>query len=147
MPFVTFVKSFEEDREWVKYQIDSFNNFIDFGLQKIINEVGTLRVVQDSGDLKLKFGEVEIGRPIINEADGSTRAIYPNEARIRNLTYMAPVFVTITPIVSGVQEKAEKVHIGDLPIMVRSKVCMLSGLSEEELVEVGRTRTIRAATS
>ncbi len=137
MSFVTFVKSFEEEREWVKYQIESFNNFIEFGLQKIIDEVGTVKVVQDSGELKLKFGEVDIGRPYVNEADGSTREIHPNEARIRNLSYMAPVYVTITPVFSGVQEKSEKVHIGDLPIMVRSKICMLSGLDENELVKAG----------
>lgn len=137
MSFVALIKSFEEEKEWVRYQIESFNNFTDFGLQKIINEVGTVRVVQEAEDLKLKFGEVEIGRPVVNEADGSTRSIYPNEARIRNLTYMAPVYVTITPVFSGVQEKAEKVHVGDLPIMVSSKICMLSDLSDKEMVGVG----------
>jgi len=137
MSFVTLIKSFEEEKEWVRYQIESFNNFTDFGLQKIINEVGTVRVVQETEDLKLKFGEVEIGKPIVNEADGSTRTIYPNEARIRNLTYMAPVYVTIAPVFNGVQEKSEKVHVGDLPIMVRSKKCMLSGLDEKGMVGVG----------
>jgi DNA-directed RNA polymerase beta subunit len=137
MSFVTLIKSFEEEKEWVRYQIESFNNFTDFGLQKIINEVGTVRVVQETEDLKLKFGEVEIGKPIVNEADGSTRKIYPNEARIRNLTYMAPVYVTITPVFNGVQEKSEKVHVGDLPIMVRSKKCMLSGLDDNGMVGVG----------
>jgi len=137
MSFVTLIKSFEEEKEWVRYQIESFNNFTDFGLQKIINEVGTVRVVQETEDLKLKFGEVEIGKPIVNEADGSTRTIYPNEARIRNLTYMAPVYVTITPVFNGVQEKSEKVHVGDLPIMVRSKKCMLSGLDDNGMINVG----------
>jgi len=141
MSFVTLIKSFEEEKEWVRYQIESFNNFTDFGLQKIINEVGTVRIVQETEDLKLKFGEVEIGRPTINEADGSSRAIYPNEARIRNLTYMAPVFVTIIPIFSGVQEKSERVHIGDLPIMVRSKICMLSDLDDKKMVDVGEDPT------
>jgi DNA-directed RNA polymerase beta subunit len=137
MSFVTFIKSFEEEKEWVRYQIESFNKFTEFGLQKIINEVGTVRIVQETEDLKLKFGEVEIGKPLVNEADGSTRTIYPNEARIRNLTYMAPVFVTIAPVFNGVQEKSERVHVGDLPIMVRSKKCMLSGLDEDGMVGVG----------
>lgn len=141
MSFVTLIKSFEEEKEWVKYQIESFNNFTDFGLQKIINEVGTVRVVQETENLKLKFGEVEIGKPVVNEADGSTRTIYPNEARIRNLTYMAPIYVTITPLYNGVQEKPERVHIGDLPIMVRSKICMLSGLNEDEMVNAGEDPT------
>ena len=137
MGFVTLIKEFEKEKEWVKYQIDSFNNFIDFGLQKIINEVGVVSVSQESEDLKLKFGEVSIGSPVTNEADGSARAIYPNEARIRNITYMAPIYVSITPVFNGVQEQSEKVHVGDLPIMIRSKSCMLSDLDNEELVAVG----------
>ena len=103
MGFVTVIKGFEKEREWVKYQIDSFNNFLDFGLQKIIDEVGVVSVSQEAEDLKLKFGEVTIGTPVINEADGSARAIYPNEARIRNITYMVPVYVNITPVFNGVQ--------------------------------------------
>jgi DNA-directed RNA polymerase beta subunit len=134
---VALVGGFEKEREWVRYQIESFNNFIDFGLQKIITEVGTIKVAQDKEDLKIKFGEISLGKPIIHEADGSTRTIYPNEARIRNLNYMAPIYVKITPIFNGVQEKSEKVHIGDLPVMVKSKICMLSGLGDEELVASG----------
>ncbi len=137
MSFVSLVKGFEKEKEWVKYQIESFNNFIDFGLQKIIDEVGTVRVIQEAEDLKLKFGKVEVGVPTIHEADGSTRTIYPNESRIRDLTYMAPLYVNIIPIFNGVQEKVERVHIGNLPIMVRSKVCNLSDLDDKDMVEVG----------
>ncbi len=141
MSFVTLVKGFEKEKEWVKYQIESFNNFIDFGLQKIIDEVGVVRVIQEAEDLKLKFGKVDIGTPTIHEADGSTRTVYPNEARIRNLTYMAPIYVSITPIFNGVQEKMEKVHVGNLPIMVRSKVCTLYDLDESENIDVGEDPT------
>jgi len=132
---------FGKEREWVRYQIESFNNFIDFGLQKIINEVGTIRVAQEKEDLKIKFGEVSIGKPIVYESDGATRTIFPNEARIRNLHYTAPIFVKITPVINGVQEKPENVHIGDLPIMVKSKVCNLYGLKEEELIAAGEDPT------
>jgi len=136
-----FVGGFDEENEWVRYQIESFNNFIDFGLQKIINEVGTINVVQDKEDLKIKFGEVAIGKPIIREADGSSRTIFPNEARIRNLNYMAPIYVKITPIFNGVQEKSDRVHVGDLPVMVKSKVCTLSGISDEEMIAAGEDPT------
>ncbi len=138
---VALVGGFEKEKEWVRYQIESFDNFIDFGLQKIINEVGTINVVQDKENLKIKFGEISIGKPIIHEADGSTRTIYPNEAKIRNLNYMAPIYVKITPIFNGVQEKSEKVHVGDLPVMVKSKICTLSNLSDEELVSSGEDPT------
>ncbi|UCC91980.1 MAG: DNA-directed RNA polymerase subunit B'' [Candidatus Aenigmatarchaeota archaeon] len=138
---VDLVGAFGKEREWVKYQIESYDNFIDFGLQKIINEVGTINVAQDKENLKIKFGKVSVGKPIVHEADGSTRTIYPNEARIRNLNYMAPISVKITPIFNGVQEKSENVHIGDLPAMVKSKICTLSELSDQELVASGEDPT------
>ncbi len=138
---IALVGGFGKEREWVRYQIESFNNFIDFGLQKIINEVGTIKVAQDKEDLKIKFGKVSVGKPIVHEADGSTRTIFPNEARIRNLNYMAPIYVNITPVFNGVQEKTEEVHIGDLPVMVKSKICTLSGLTDEEIVTAGEDPT------
>jgi len=141
MPFVTLIKTFKKEGEWVNYQIDSFNRFIDFGLQKIIDEIGSVRIVHEAEDLKLKFGKIEVGKPVVKEADGSVRTLYPNEARIRNITYMAPMYVTLTPIFNGVQERPEQVHIGDLPIMVRSKVCNLYGLNEEQMYEVGEDPT------
>ena len=141
MSVVTIVGGFGKEKEWVRYQVESFNNFIDFGLQKIINEVGTIRVVQDKEDLKIKFGEVALGKPVVHEADGSSRAIYPNEARIRNLNYMAPIYVKLTPIFNGVQEKSETVHVGDLPVMVKSKICNLTGISDEELIAAGEDPT------
>ncbi|MCK5023899.1 MAG: DNA-directed RNA polymerase subunit B'', partial [Candidatus Aenigmarchaeota archaeon] len=130
-------ETFGNEKEWVRYQIDSFNNFIDFGLQKIIDEVGTIRVVQDKEDLKIKFGKVTIGGPVVHEADGSVRTIFPNEARIRNMNYMSPIHVKMTPIFNGVQEKSEDVHIGNLPVMIKSKICTLHELNDEELIEAG----------
>ncbi len=135
--FKTLLNAFESEKGIVKYQIDSFNNFIDFGIQKIINEIGVVAFAPEFGDLKLKFGRVRIGNPIAKESDGATRVIYPNEARIRNITYSAPIWLEIIPIINNVQEKVEKVHIGDLPIMVKSKLCSTSKLTREELIEVG----------
>jgi DNA-directed RNA polymerase subunit B len=137
MPYETLIDLFEREKGWVKFQIDSFNSFVDRGIQEIIDEIGTVKLNPEAGDLKLKFGKVMIGKPIVKEADGSTRQIYPNEARIRNLTYAAPVYVDITPIVNGIQEKSENVHIGNLPIMIKSSLCSSYGLSDQELIEKG----------
>ncbi|MEM7816102.1 MAG: DNA-directed RNA polymerase subunit B [Candidatus Aenigmatarchaeota archaeon] len=137
MSFESLIELYERDKGWVKFQIDSFNRFIDQGMQEIIDEIGTIKMNPEVGDLKLKFGKVSVGKPIIKEADGSTRQIYPNEARIRNLTYAAPVYVEITPIINGIQEKPETVHIGNMPVMVRSNICSTFGLSEQELIERG----------
>lgn len=137
MEFMPLLRSFEKDRSWVRYQIDSFNNFVDFGIQRIINDIGTINLVPETGESKLKFDRIEIGKPVIKEADGSVRQIFPNEARIRNLTYLAPIWVNIIPIFNGVQERSERVHIGDLPVMVGSKLCSSFGLDRGELIKNG----------
>jgi len=128
---------YEREIGKVNFQIESFNNFINFGVQQIIDEIESIKLLPELGDLKLKFGKVIIGKPIIKEADGSTRLIYPNEARIRNLTYAGQITLEITPIVNGVQERPEKVHIGNLPIVIKSQICSTYGLSPEELIEKG----------
>ncbi|MBI4020121.1 MAG: DNA-directed RNA polymerase subunit B'' [Candidatus Aenigmarchaeota archaeon] len=135
--FIDVYTAFETERGLVNFQIESFNNFVSFGLQQIIEEIEIIKLLPELGDLKLKFGRVEVGKPVVKEADGSTRTIYPNEARIRNLTYAAPVYVDIMPIVNGVQEKSERVHIGNMPIMVKSQLCNTSGMSPGELTERG----------
>ncbi len=138
MPFIDVIDAFERDKGWVKYQIESFNNFIDFGMQKLINEIGIIDIGQQGfEDFRIKFGKVKVEKPVIKEADGSTRSIFPNEARTRNLTYISPVYVEIIPIFNGIQERSEMVHIGDLPVMVKSKICNIANMTPEELVKHG----------
>ncbi len=137
MAFTSLLNAFEKEKGWVNFQIDSFDKFLEFGIQNIIDEIGTVELSPEMAELKLKFGKVSVGRPVIKEADGSTRSVLPNEARIRNLTYSAPVFIDIVPVVNGVQEKSETVHIGNMPVMVGSKACTTYGMSAQELVESG----------
>ena len=90
MAFTELLNAFEKEKGWVDFQIESFNKFLDFGIQNIIEEIGTVELSPELAELKLKFGKVSVGKPVIKEADGSSRSILPNEARIRNLTYSAP---------------------------------------------------------
>ncbi|MBI4021036.1 MAG: DNA-directed RNA polymerase subunit B'' [Candidatus Aenigmarchaeota archaeon] len=134
---VNLIELFERERGFVTFQIDSFNRFIAEGLQNIINEIKEVKLSPELGDIKLVFGKVSVGRPVVKEADGSTRTLFPNEARIRNLNYSAPLFVEIVPVMNGVQEKPEKVHIGAIPIMIRSDLCSTAGLADKELIQRG----------
>ncbi len=68
---------------------------------------------------------ISVGKPIIKEANGATHDLYPMEARLRNLNYSAPIMLEFTLIEDGIEREPEKVHIGDLPIMERSKKCNL----------------------
>lgn len=68
---------------------------------------------------------ISVGRPIIKEANGATHDLYPMEARLRNLNYSAPIYLEFTVVEDGIEHEPEKVHIGDMPIMVKSKKCNL----------------------
>lgn len=137
MNIAALLNAFEQDRGWVNFQLQSFNSFVHYGMQAIVDEIAEIKLVPELGDLKLILGKLTIDRPTVKEADGSTRIIFPNEARIRNLTYSAPISLVITPVINGIEEKAERVHIGNLPIMVKSVLCSTHGLSADELTEKG----------
>ena len=139
MDLLTIFNAIEKEKGWTQFQMDSFNTFVENGLQSIINEIGTVDLIPDIGDVKLSFGKVEVGSPYLIESDGYKRSketkspLFPNECRIRNLTYAAPIWVNITPIVNGVQEKTERVHVGDLPVMVGSNLAGM--LSIRDMIE------------
>ncbi|MBI5872359.1 hypothetical protein HZB88_04740 [archaeon] len=136
--FLTLLDTFVKEKGFVRFQIDSFDDFITRRVPKVLNEIGTIKPdVPELGDLKIKLGEFKIGTPSVKEADGSVRNILPLEARIRNLTYASPMFVEMTSILNNVESEPVVVNFGDMPAMVKSKICTLSNMSKEELVEVG----------
>ena len=130
--------AFAKERGFVRYQIDSYNDFITRRIPKVLSEIGVIKPdVPDLGDLKIKLGEFKIGEPSVKEADGSTRPILPLEARIRNLTYAVPMYVEMTAVLNNVESEPQVVNFGDMPAMIKSKVCPLSNMGKEELIEIG----------
>ncbi len=68
---------------------------------------------------------------ITGEAKAPIAPPTPMEARLRNLTYQAPVYLKVTVVENGVEREPELVHIGDIPIMVKSRLCNLSKATME----------------
>ncbi|MCS7119826.1 MAG: DNA-directed RNA polymerase subunit B [Nitrososphaerota archaeon] len=139
-------RAFFEDKGLVRQHLDSYNAFVEHGLQEIINEVGEIEIEVPEGPYKIKFGRIYVVResendviygPYVTEVDGTRHEIYPQEARLRNLTYAMPLSVEMTPVIDDKEFEKELVYIGDLPTMLKSKYCLLSGLSEEELIRQG----------
>ncbi len=131
------MSKFLDEKGLVRQHIDSYNDFIEHGLQAIVDEVREIPIEIEEYNLKIKLGKIEIGTPRVIEVDGSERQIYPTEARIRNLTYAAPLHMEMTPIVEGRERQAEIVYVGDFPVMLKSKICPLSKLNAEELISIG----------
>ena len=136
--FRTLLKGFVDEKGLVKFQIDSYNNFVENKLQEIFDEIGEIKPESERlMEFKVKLGKVRVGRPSVKESDGSIREIFPSEARIRDLTYAAPIFLEMTPVIGGNEHETKEVKIGNLPVMLKSRLCHLEGLSKEELIEAG----------
>jgi DNA-directed RNA polymerase subunit B len=140
----TLLKAFFKEKGLVRQHLDSYNEFIDHGLQEIIDEVGEIPIEVPERPYTVKLGQVwiidpqtRISGPYVTEVDGTKHEIYPIEARLRNLTYAAPIALEMTPIVDGREQDTELVFIGNIPVMLKSKLCFLSQLSREELIAVG----------
>lgn len=132
------IKNYFENHSFVESNLKSFNNFMDKGIQKIIDETQDILptiIPSEVSEFKIKLGKVEVEKPQIVESDGSKRKVYPFEARLRNLTYSAPVYLNVSAYIDGVERESFKALIGKVPIMVKSKYCNLHGSSSEKLVE------------
>jgi len=136
------VDAFYAERTVVNHHIASFNDFLEHRLQGIIDNVrigdeeterGTIQT--DIEGFKIKLGRISVKRPVVKEADGSLRPLTPMEARLRNLTYQAPIQLEFIPIIDGVEHEAEIVNIGKLPIMARSNHCNIAQSTFEETEE------------
>jgi len=129
------VEAYFKSRGLVRQHLDSFNDFVRNKLQEIIDEQG--EITTEIPGLKIKLGKIRVGKPRVREADKGDREITPMEARLRNLTYSAPIYLTMIPIENNIEGEPIEVHIGDIPIMLKSSADPTSELSPEKLVEIG----------
>lgn len=136
--FLTLLDVFTREKGMVRFQIDSYNDFISRRIPKVLSEIGVVKPeVPELGEFKIKLGEFKIGEPSVKEADGSVRGILPLEARARNLTYSAPMFIEMTPILNNIESDTIVVNFGDMPVMLKSRICPLATMSRQELIENG----------
>src|SRR4030042_649047 len=134
------VDSFYKHRSIVNHQIASYNDFLERRLQNIVDstmigqeeEMKRGYIYPEIEGYKIKFGKVSIGKAEVKEADGTVRRLTPMEARLRDLTYEAPLTLEFIPVKDDVEYDPEEVRIGELPIMIKSKACNLSRTQVED---------------
>jgi len=133
------MRAFIEDEGLVQHHLRSYNYFVKEGLRELIKSLGDLEIRTKYGTLTLKMRNPEIGKPVIEEIDGTViENVTPMECRLRNLTYAAPFYVTMNLYLDGKPITGpERIRVGMIPIMVKSDICPLSKLSDEELMEIG----------
>ncbi|NHJ86527.1 MAG: DNA-directed RNA polymerase subunit B [Asgard group archaeon] len=134
------VESMVKELGLVRQHLDSYNEFIQNGMQDVVKEIG--KIQPEIPNYYVRINKIDMDPPNIREADGSLNNIYPSEARIRNLTYTAPLYLEMTPVRvdeagNEIPRETSRVFIGRMPIMLKSKVCPLSRMTDEELIKAG----------
>ncbi len=134
------IKKYFDENSFVKSSIESFNYFIEHELQHIIDENRTVEptiIPPNVESFNIRLDKIWVTKPEITEADGSKRNIYPVEARLRKISYAAPVFLEVSSHINGVQRETLTTQIGSLPIMLKSSFCHLNKLSRDEIIQKG----------
>jgi len=99
--------------------------------------IATSKRVKHEYEVTLEFEKISIRKPTIFENNGTVHPMMPNDARLRNLTYAAPLNVDIKVTTTfidntrnGIRESNVRifpnVHLGKIPVMVGSKYCLLN---------------------
>ena len=130
----------------VRHQLESYNNFVSVQIQRTIDMFNPVHIASEqdfdtasqkhSLELFITFENFNIYRPQIHENNGATKLMFPQEARLRNFTYASAMTVDINikfiirngPNLENIQtlyKNLPKIHIGKLPIMLRSNICVL----------------------
>ena len=95
----------------VNHQLGSFNDFLPHDknsapwMQRVVDNIsvgadeslrGAIRLELGDLDVVVNLGKIRIGRPMVYEANGSQTDSIPMMARLRNMTYAAPINLNFT---------------------------------------------------
>lgn len=145
----------------VSHHLDSYNDFMNSGIKQIFKEKNPIKIIKKQNPVTKEFdlrcnlylggktGErIYIGKPIIYD-ESREHYMYPNEARLRNMTYGATIHYDVDVdfyIKDGenVIERSitlpEKIYLGKFPIMLNSELCILNKLSPEVKFNMGECK-------
>jgi DNA-directed RNA polymerase II subunit RPB2 len=131
----------------VRHQIESYNDFVNNQIQKTIEMFNPVSVASEHDyckksrknklEMEITFDKFNLYRPQIHENNGATKIMFPHDARSRNFTYASTMTIDINiRYIIRTGENLEntqthyksipKVHIGKLPIMLKSSICVLN---------------------
>jgi len=118
-----------------KQHLNSFDEFLKKGLQDIINEINHIDIENAEYPYKIQLGRIQFKQPRMMELDGSVTHITPVEARLRNVSYVAPLMLEANVIEDGKTLESRFIHIGDIPVMVKSESCILRSFTQQKLID------------
>ena len=118
-----------------KQHLNSFDEFLKKGLQEIINEINHIDIENAEYPYKIELGRIRALQPRMMELDGSITHITPAEARLRNVSYVAPLQLEANVVEDGKTLETRFIHVGDIPVMVKSDACILRNFSKQKLID------------
>lgn len=138
---------FDNPKNIVEHQINSYNEFIQRDIPRIFSEEPDIVInVKKNQSYIVSFGQTYIPTSCIIE-DRKLQTIYPRDARNKNLDYCAPLYVDITERLYEKDEKDvekcidtkvyRRIPICRIPVMVGSCACSLSKITYTERIEEG----------
>ena len=134
-------------KQLIRHQIESYNDLINVQLHKTIDMFNTVKICSENDynrdvhkyalEIQIDFSNLNIYRPQIHENNGATKLMFPQEARLRNFTYASNMTLDLDIkyiIRNGeslenshvIHKKIPKTHIGKMPIMLKSSICVLN---------------------
>ena len=94
----------QDDKTYlIKHHLESFNDFIQNKIPDIISQSNPLSIFHeynsDTNDYKyeivINFKNSRISKPFITENDGSSKPMYPSDARFRNMSYSSSLYIDL----------------------------------------------------
>jgi DNA-directed RNA polymerase beta subunit len=145
----------------VRHQLESYNNFVGYQISKTIEMFNPVHIVSEqdydpnnkkySLETFVTFENFHIYRPQIHENNGAIKLMFPQEARLRNFTYASSMTLDVNikyVVRSGPELESTQIfyktlpgiHIGKLPIMLKSNICVLNQYKHFENTQTGECK-------
>ena len=146
---------------FVRHQLESYNNFVSYQIIKTIEMFNPVHIASEQDydhsskkyalEIFITFENFHIYRPQIHENNGAIKLMFPQEARLRNFTYAASttIDINIKYIVRNGEnlentqifyKSIPRVHIGKLPIMLKSSICVLNQYKHFDNAQTGECK-------
>ena len=158
---------------FVSHHLDSYNDFYNNGIKRIVKDKNPIRIIKQQDDIEYRCNvyiggkngdKLYFGKPIIFD-ERQEHFMYPNDARLRNMTYGMTIHYDVDIEYLKISKKAsgsgyvdnddddnlenavpqfnktfEKIFLGRFPIMLMSDHCILKGLSSPIRFELGECK-------
>jgi DNA-directed RNA polymerase II subunit RPB2 len=138
--------------------LNSFNHFVEYGIQQIAKDVFELKFELDAKDtierdasiekymLEVVINDVRVSNPVkYDHTTQENSPMFPNEALLKDLTYCSDVRVDTTLVAKAFHKNGtistERLSIDNtiickLPTMVKSRMCNTFNRSNEALIQL-----------